>query len=59
VQLTEEKRNIDGKQVLVTKLAIGKKEKHFYAEVSGKKEVTVKSTDEGIEYLIMKYNLQQ
>ncbi|MDR0691286.1 MAG: DUF2969 domain-containing protein [Streptococcaceae bacterium] len=67
VQLTERKHSIDDGQVLVTKLAIGKKtigfivldKKRFYVKVSGERKVAVKSMDEGIEYLIAKYNLQQ
>jgi len=67
VQLIEEKRNINGTQVFVTKLLIGKnligfiipEEKHFYTEINSKREVNVKSINEGIEYLIAKHNLQQ
>ncbi|MDR3157308.1 MAG: DUF2969 domain-containing protein [Lactobacillales bacterium] len=67
VQATEEERVIDNNSVTITKLSIGKKilgfiipdNKRFYVEIDGKKESGIKTLNEGIQYLLAKYNLQK
>lgn len=68
VRIEEEVLNVEGQQVTVTKMMIGKKEigriipndsKKFTLEMSGENTGTVKSVEEGIETIIRQWNLAE
>ncbi|WP_086348219.1 DUF2969 domain-containing protein [Candidatus Enterococcus clewellii] len=68
VRIEEEQQKVDGQQVTVTKMLIGKKEigriipkdsKKFSLEMSGESSGTVKSVEEGIETIIRQWNLAE
>jgi hypothetical protein len=68
VRIEEEGATIEGQQVTVTKMLIGKKEigriipkdsKKFILEMNGENSGTVKSVEEGIETIIRQWNLAE
>ncbi|MBL1226939.1 DUF2969 domain-containing protein [Enterococcus sp. BWR-S5] len=68
VRIEEEQQKVDGQQVIITKLLIGKKEigrivpkdsKKFTLEMNSENTGTVKSVEEGIETIIRQWNLAE
>ncbi|MHC5226708.1 DUF2969 domain-containing protein [Enterococcus sp. LJL99] len=65
VRIEEETKKVNGQNVVVSKLIIGKKEigcvipeaEKMIVEIDGRKEATVKSLDEAVEYIIRQWNL--
>lgn len=67
VRIEEEQQQIEGQQVTITKMLIGKKEigriipkdKKFMLEMNNENAGIVKSVEEGIETIIRQWNLAE
>lgn len=65
VRIEEEAKKVNGRSIVLSKLIIGKKEigrvipdaEKMIIEIDGRKEATVKSFDEAVEYIIRQWNL--
>lgn len=65
VRIEEETKKVNGKSLVISKLIIGKKEigrvipeaEKLIVEIDNRKEATVKSLDEAVEYIIRQWNL--
>lgn len=65
VRIEEETKKVNGQSINVNTLIIGKKEigriipeaEKLIVEIDGRKEATVKSLDEAVEYIIRQWNL--
>ena len=65
VRIEEETKKVNGQSMVISKLIIGKKEigrvipeaEKLIVEIDNRKEATVKSLDEAVEYIIRQWNL--